>query len=112
MKVIPYEPSFVPKMFLAFEDGKIKVSLAKKKKVGRLLGSKNKKRVVDVRPWKLGVTIGGPKKAKKHRFDACWNLQLGESSRGSSSSGSGVEFEMTSDVVLSEALNDAYDSVL
>ncbi|KAL6204635.1 hypothetical protein ACLB2K_021902 [Fragaria x ananassa] len=111
-KVIPYEPSFMLEMFLAFEDGKIKVSPAKKKKVDKLLGSKNKKRVVDVRPWKLGVIADGPKKAKKRRFGARRNLQLGESSRGSGSSSGGVEFDMTSDVVLSEALDDAYDSVL
>ena len=54
MDVLPYNPTFVPEIYLPFEDEKDKVSPSKKKKVRRPIGSKHKKKMVDVNPQKLG----------------------------------------------------------
>lgn len=65
--MVPFELPFVTELALDHEDGKIKVSPAKKCKLGRLAGSKNKPKRDVAKVLQLGVT-SGPKKHQKRKF--------------------------------------------
>lgn len=60
-----FELPFSPEMSLPHQHEVLSVSPPKKRKVGRLVGSKNKQKLEGVRPWKLGMAKSGPKKAKR-----------------------------------------------
>lgn len=73
--MVPFELAFAPDLALVYYGGQISVSSAKKCKIGRPKGSKNKKRIVVDNKNKIG-----PLKAKKHKFGAWKMLIMGDDS--------------------------------